>query len=69
MPHPDTTAAGAFEARSSETRFLMARLGFALTDKRALAAAESDNWGHADDMAHVAGLLRQAVAFLGGEEG
>lgn len=69
MTHRENTAAGAFEARSSEVRFLMARLGFALADKRDLAAADPDNWGHAGDMAHVADLLGQAVAFLNGEEG
>lgn len=40
MTHRENTAAGAFEARSSEVRFLMARLGFALADKRDLAAAD-----------------------------
>lgn len=69
MTHRENTAAGAFEARSSEVRFLMARLGFALADRRDLAAADPHNWGHAGDMAHVAGLLGQAVTFLNGEEG
>lgn len=69
MKHHIPTACEAFEARSSEVRFLMTRLGFALADMRKLAALEPDNWGHAGSMTHVADLLRQAVAFLNGEEG
>jgi hypothetical protein len=69
MAHTAATAREAFEARSSEVRVLRARLGFALAEKEDRATADPANWGHAGDMAHVAGLLRQAVAFLGGEEG
>ena len=36
--------------------------------RREREARDPANWGHAGDLAHIAGLLNQALAFIGAKE-
>ena len=62
------TAQEAFESRATEVETVLGRLTTALKAKREHEARDSANWGHTGDLAHVAGLLNQALAFIGVKE-
>jgi len=62
------TAHEAFEARAAEVEAALDRLAAAVGAKREREARDPANWGHAGDLAHVAGLLNQALAFIGKKE-
>jgi len=62
------TAHEAFEARATEVEAALSRLSIAIATKRKREVRDHANWGHVGDLAHVAGLLNQALAFIGAEE-
>lgn len=61
---PKLLAEPAYENAHLVARDLAERIGELLDDRPAPGTDQPIDWGHVGDLAHVNGLLAQAVAFL-----
>lgn len=61
------TAHEAFEMKAADVEAGLDSLRLAITTKREIEAFDQSNWAHTGDLVHLAKLLNEALAFIGGK--